>query len=231
MAIIEIDVWMWPLMLSEAAAVERAQLLSVDEVARAARFVAAADQRSYIAGRSRLRELLGRYVGQSATDLRFAYNSAGKPDLVSDGPKISFNLSHSDGLAALAVTAHHSVGIDVEGVRPIHENIAERFFSATETHAIASLPQSERPAAFFRCWTRKEAFVKAVGDGLNYPLATFSVSVAEEAISVVAHIDGPDGDQASLWRLVNFTPRPGMVGAIALRADAIADHVSVRFCS
>ena len=229
MALVEVDVWIWPLSLEAHATAHLAALLSVEERERAARFLAATDGAEYIAGRGRMREILATYAALPPQALQFAYGAAGKPVLVGDGVKPQFNLSHSAGWAALAVTARHPIGIDIEAVRPIKEEIAERFFSAGEALAIYELPGSEQTAAFFRCWTRKEAFVKAVGDGLSYPLAAFEVSIAAEDFPVVRTIDGADAAELALWRLVNLEPALGLVGAIALKADASGDRISVNF--
>ena len=229
MAIIAVDVWIWSLSIAAHETARLAALLSEDERARAARFLAATDGAGYIAGRGRMREILANYAALSPQALQFSYGAAGKPVLVGDGVKPHFNLSHSAGWAALAVTARHPVGIDIEAVRSIKEEIAERFFSAGEAQAIYDLPAAEQTAAFFRCWTRKEAFVKAVGDGLSYPLAAFEVSIAAEDFPDVRTIDGADAVELARWRLVSLEPARGLVGAIALRVDASGDRISVGF--
>ena len=167
---ITIDLWVWCLTLAEAETTRLSALLSDDERTRASRFLSPKHGASYIAGRGKLREILGDYVKAGPAQLVFAYGGAGKPVLsgIDDAPH--FNLSHSGDWAALAVTPRHALGIDVEGLRPFKEDIAGRFFSPAEVVALKAHAPDARVAAFYRCWTRKEAFVKATGDGLGFPL-------------------------------------------------------------
>lgn len=229
MAVIDVDVWIWPLGLADTDVRRLEMLLSDDERKRAARFLAPAHGAEYINGRGRMREILGIYTGQPPEQVAFAYGAAGKPVLVSGDGAPQFNLSHSGGWAALAVTARHSIGIDIEATRPITEDIAERFFSPAEIRAISECEPVERAAAFFRCWTRKEAFVKALGDGLNCPLDSFDVSVADENRPTVQRIAGVDPSELACWRLINFTPAAKITGAIAVKTGGADDLVAVHF--
>ena len=229
MADIVIDAWVWQLETQHDEVLKLGHWLSRDERDRALRFLSAAHGESFIAGRGALREALALYMGLPPDMLQFAYGAAGKPALLgTDAPQ--FNLSHSHGWAALAVTSRYPVGIDIEAVRPIRENLAERFFSPAETEAIAALDASEQLAAFYRCWTRKEAFLKAAGDGLNTPLSSFQVSVASDMPPEVLHIDGATMDDIKRWRLFNLDVGPGIAGAVALKTDGATDNVSLRYC-
>ena len=229
MAVIDVDVWIWPLGLADTDVRRLEMLLSDDERKRAARFLAPTHGAEYIAGRGRLREILALYTGQPPEHLAFAYGGAGKPVLMGGDGMPQFNLSHSGGWAALAVTAKHTIGIDIEATRPVTEDIAERFFSPAEVRAISAYAPVERPAAFFRCWTRKEAFVKALGDGLNCPLDSFDVSIVDEDRPAVQRIAGVDASELACWRLINFTPAANVAGAIALKTGGADDLVAVHF--
>jgi 4'-phosphopantetheinyl transferase len=155
--------------------------LSPDESARANRFHFEKDKNHYIVGRGVLRERLGKYLGQAPASLEFSYGEHGKPALAGANAAsgLSFSLSHSGGLAVYAFAKERNLGIDVERIKPdfVSEDIARRYFSAHEAEDLLSLPPEERPEAFFRCWTRKEAYLKARGAGLQIPLDSFSVSL------------------------------------------------------
>lgn len=188
---------------SEAEAL--AGLLSEDERRRAERFVFERDRRRYTVARARLRQLLAERLGAAPESLQLAYSAHGKPALARrPGQRdLRFNVSHCGDVAAYAFTEGREVGVDVEEVRvlPDADEVAMRFFSQRERAAYLRLPASERPRGFFNCWTRKEAFVKAVGDGLSHPLETLDVSLA------------PAG-----WVLSSFVPAAGMVGAVAVQS-------------
>lgn len=212
---IEIELWVWSLDVDEA---ERGRLfatLSEDEVARALRFVFDRDRQRYIVARGRMREILARVLGVTAAALRFSYSSHGKPSLSAANTPLHFNLSHSDGLAALGVSHARELGVDVEHERPLKEDIAERFFSRGEVAALRALPESEQLAAFYRCWTRKEAVVKAIGEGLSRPLDSFDVTLDAGAAHLLRMDGETDGPEA--WQLAHFAPAPGFAGAVACR--------------
>lgn len=196
-------------------------LLSTDEQDRAGRFHFAQDREHYIAARALLRRLLGRYLDQAPEALQFRYSPHGKPELAAApggaGPDLYFNLSHSHGLAVYAVTHSRRIGIDVEQIRPgfAAGHIAERFFSAHEVASLRALPAALQEAAFFRCWTRKEAFIKAHGEGLSYPLDRFDVSLAPGAPASLLRIQGAT-DEARRWTLHDLPVDRGFVGAFAV---------------
>jgi 4'-phosphopantetheinyl transferase len=209
-----IDLWTWPLDAPrrEMAALEA--VLSADERRRGASFVFAEDRRRYIVGRARLRQVLARYVGLAPEALRFCYGVHGKPALTPTRSAPCFNLSHSGGLAALAI-AGCEVGVDIEEVRPVDDAVAERFFSAGENAALRGLRGADWRDAFYRCWTRKEAVVKALGKGLSLRLASFDVSVAP-SVPLLLRLEGCR-DVASQWSIVDVALPRGLVGAIAAR--------------
>lgn len=206
-----VDAWLWSLDAPPEALPALADLLSADERGRADRFVRAVHRDRHIVGRARLRQILGSVTGTDPRDLVFTFNPQGKPAL-DGGPH--FNLSHTGALAALAVSADGPLGIDIERHAEIEEAVARHSFSPAEYAALSRLAERDWQAGFYRCWTRKEAVIKAVGLGLSMPLDSFDVSLAPGAPARVKRIEG---DRAEDWRLVHFDPAPGVTGALAAR--------------
>lgn len=212
-----VDVWRLPLDPPPATVAELARLLSPDEAMRVDRLRRERDRRRFTVCRATLRLLLGRYLGQRPAAIRFAYGRHEKPRLADPTVgRLEFNLSHSSSLALVAVTAGCPVGIDVEALRPLPDApaLARRFFSAAERAALAAYPEGERERAFYRCWTRKEAYLKAVGDGVAARLDRFDVSL-EPADARLLAVDGEPA-LADTWSLTHIEPGPGYVGALAL---------------
>lgn len=206
---VEIDLWLWALDPPEPVAARLARRLTPDEKARAARFVQPRHGARFRAARGRMREILAAYAGVAPEALVFSYTPHGKPGLTA-GP--AFNLSHAGGWAALAVTpAPVALGIDIEAVRKVESAVAERFFGPAERAELAGFPPEDWPMGFFRCWTRKEAVVKACGPGLSMPLDSFDVTLGEEA--ALTRIDG--GDPAD-WHLLSLGLGPRFYGAVAV---------------
>jgi len=213
-----IDLWTWTLDAGEAERRRLRRFLSEDELERAARFHFDRDRERHVVARGRLREILAARTAQPPERLRFAYSSHGKPTLAEPpGPPPHFNLSHAGGLAALAVSQQAEIGLDIEAVRPLKEDVAGRFFSAREVAAYRALPEAERLAGFYRCWTRKEAVLKALGDGLSRRLDSFDVTLDAAAPPRIERIDGESGAPRE-WALLHLAPAEGFLGAIALRA-------------
>ncbi len=192
--------------------------LAADERARAEQFYFERDREHFIVARGVLRSILGGYLNRVPASISFCYSSHGKPALAgeSDGDAIRFSLAHSHGIALYAVTRGREVGIDLERIRfdlAIAE-IAERFFSRREVAMLRTLPTEGQRQAFFRCWTRKEAYIKARGQGLSLPLDQFDVSLAPgEPAAVLA--TQPDPSEAARWSLQELAPAPGYVAALA----------------
>ena len=218
------DVYVWRTWLDVPSAQVDAlgRILTTDELARAGRFVFERDQRRFVAARAALRSILGWCTGTDPRRVEFSYTASGKPELADDlaGLQLRFNLSHSHDLALVALTRERAIGVDVEYLsRDLdHERLAERFLSAQEWRSIASLDSPLRRRAFFDCWTRKEAFLKASGKGLARSLADFDVSCApgEEARLLGVRND-PEG--ASRWSLRAIEPAPGYTGAVAVEGE------------
>lgn len=192
--------------------------LSPDERDRAARFVFERDRRRYVAGRTALRRCLAERLGVSPDGLRFAYNACGKPslgDAHGTARELAFNLSHSGGLCVIAVSeGKGEIGIDIERVGAFEPVVAEEAFSAAECREIAALPEAGQGLAFARCWTRKEAFIKALGLGFSYPSREVTVSTGAQARVLACRADA---GRAEDWRLLTFEPGNGFAGAIAVR--------------
>jgi 4'-phosphopantetheinyl transferase len=220
---VPIDLWTWPLEVSRREEAVLEALLSADERQRVASFISVRDRRRFIVGRGRLRQVLSPYVFLPPEALRFRYGAHGKPALSPSRSRPHFNLSHSAGVAALAIAAC-DVGIDIEEVRPVDSAVAERFFSAGENAVLRTLRGADWRDAFYRCWTRKEAVVKAIGKGLSLPLASFEVSVPRAA-PFLLFLEGCQ-DATSQWSIVDVALPRGLVGAIAART--MGRGVSVR---
>lgn len=196
-----------------------AQTLSEDERLKAERFYFQKDRRRFVVTHGILRNILGRYLKIEPKRLKFSYGSHGKPAIggVTDGHSLCFNMSHSHGLALFAFTCGRKVGVDVEYVRPMPdaEEIVERFFSPRENAALRTVPAGKKLEAFFNCWTRKEAFLKAIGDGLSRSLDSFEVSLAPGEPARLLCVGG-DPLEASRWRLRALVPAHGYVGAFVV---------------
>ena len=195
-----------------------ASILEPNEREKAGRFCFEEHRRFYIIAHGVLRCLLSRYVDIAPDRLRLCYGEYGKPALVPEcgGEWLRFSLSHSHGLALYAIARNREVGVDVERIQEgfAGEQIAERFFSRDETRALRLLPGHLQDEAFFNCWTRKEAYIKARGEGLSMPLYSFNVSlVPGEPAKLLA--TSADPQEASRWTLRELTPCDGYVGAVA----------------
>jgi 4'-phosphopantetheinyl transferase len=215
----EVHVWRamldWP---AEAiAALE--PVLSPDERERVRRFHFERDRRCHLIARGLLRTLLGRYLGMAPDELRFDYSPFGKPSLATGlaTRPLQFNVSHAGELVLIAVAAGRTLGIDVEHIRTdiAVGEIAERFFSAHERDALATLPGDLQQQAFYDCWTRKEAYIKAVGDGLSLPLDQFDVAfLPGEPARLLA--TRPDPAEARRWSLRELQVADGYKAALAV---------------
>jgi 4'-phosphopantetheinyl transferase len=197
-------------------------LLSADEVMRASRFHFPRDRQRFIASRALLRRILASYLATDPNSLSFSYSKNEKPSLGAAyaDSGVTFNISHSGGIALLAFTRAREIGVDVEQLRPDSdlEAIARRFFSAREQSQLAALPAEQKVDAFFRCWTRKEAYIKATGDGLSLPLGQFDVSLAAgERNALLA--TRPDGAEAGRWLLLEVPGGPGYIAALCVRGQ------------
>jgi 4'-phosphopantetheinyl transferase len=208
----EIHVWHAALDREEKVLGRLESRLSPDEKARADRFHFVNDRNRFVAARGLLRELLGKYLHQAPAGLEFSYGEHGKPSL-SGGDASSglcFNLSHSAGLVVYAIAKERNLGIDVEHIRPesAGDDIAKRYFSAREVSDLQTLPPDAKVEGFFHCWTRKEAYLKATGMGLQIPLDSFAVSLFPEKPAQFL------GGVEPRWHLAAHDPAEGYVAAV-----------------
>jgi 4'-phosphopantetheinyl transferase len=196
------------------------RILDQDERARSGRFHFDKHRRYFVAGRGFLRTLLARYLDTRPEAVRFNYGPYGKPALDGDHREspLRFNASHSGEWAVYGFVQHREIGVDVEYVKPhfATEGIAERFFSAGEVQALNALTEAEKPAAFFRCWTRKEAYIKAIGSGLSHPLDTFDVTLAPGEPAALLNVEG--------WSLFDLDVESGYAAALAVAGSGHTVH-------
>ena len=217
-----IRVWRADLDRSDPETAALREFLSADERARADRFRFDIDRRRFTAARGLLRVLLGRMLGLPPGEVEFSYGNHGKPSLRRPtDPGLEFNLSHSHGLALIATSWGQAVGVDLEFHRPEFDfqGIAGRFFTPREFAAIEAQPEAERRSAFFRGWTRKEAFLKARGDGLWLGLDQFEVSIAPDVPPRLIRTTW-DPDEAGRWTLHDCDVADDFAAAMAVAGTA-----------
>ena len=211
----EVHVWRLDLDQPESVLAEFRRTLEAEELERAGRFHFEKHRRHFVVGRGGLRYVLSRYLDVKPEELRFKYGAFGKPALVGD--ELRFNMSHSHGVALFAVAADRELGVDVEHMRAdfASEDIAQRFFSPVEVAAFNALPAEEQVAAFFRCWTRKEAYIKAIGRGLSEPLDAFDVTLAPGEAATLLRASRQD---VSRWSLFDLDVGEEYAGALLAEA-------------
>ncbi|MBW4575008.1 MAG: 4'-phosphopantetheinyl transferase superfamily protein [Aphanothece sp. CMT-3BRIN-NPC111] len=218
----EVHVWRAALDLGAAQVQRLAETLSVDEKERAERFHFEQHRQRFIVGRGVLRTILGRYLDIEPSQLQFCYGHRGKPTLAEafGGGRLRFNLSHSQGLALYAIALDREIGIDLEHIRPMAdaEQIAKRFFSPREHATILALPENEKQQAFFNCWTRKEAYLKAIAEGLAHSLDQVEVTLAPGEPAQLLNITRSP-DSTKIWSIKELTPASGYVAAIVVEGD------------
>jgi len=215
----EVHIW-WANLKEAGTHLDRwTRSLNGVERARAERFFSERDRHCFIARRGILREILSGYVATPADRLRFRYGRHGKPHLrdAARGGRVHFNLSHSDTMAVFAFAQDRRIGVDVEQVRPDlpWEEIAAEFFTRRENERLRRLRESQQQRAFFRMWTCKEAYVKARGQGLSFPVHRVEVSFSPPALRRVAG----DEKEASHWRVQELDVGGDYVGAVAVEGD------------
>jgi 4'-phosphopantetheinyl transferase len=231
----DIHVWSLPLALPSEAITAASANLSTAEFERAARFHFELHRNRFIAGRGQLRAVLGSYLEQAPAKLQFDYGPQGKPVLANGLAQagLHFNLAHSGDLALLAVTRHGPVGIDLEQIRPLPDagELVARFFSARENAMFSSLPAAQQPAAFFNLWTRKEAWLKATGEGIGHLLSQVEVSFLPaqpvQLLRLPASFAPPNSSTeqvADNWSLHDLRPAAGFVAALAIQTEQLRLH-------
>jgi 4'-phosphopantetheinyl transferase len=221
-------VHVWQLELKELTeTIPGTQILSPDELARANRFRFEKDRSRFVRCRSVLRILLGRYLQTPPNEISFAYHCNGKPDLAVEHNQVClrFNVSHSASVALLAFAVGHAVGVDIEQVRGDLEvsTLIQRFFSAREREELLALPDELQILAFFACWTRKEAVIKATGHGLALPLTAFSVTTHPDVDPQLEEFGG-DVNPTKHWFLTDLSAPTGYRAALAVQGTTSAVH-------
>ncbi len=193
--------------------------LDPDECARAGRFVFERHRVRYSVAHGVLRHLLGGYLGVAPEDVQFARARYGKPYLARNGG-MRFNLAHSGDRALIAVSVDRELGVDLEDVRRDRDvvGIADHFFSPAEAASLKALPAHDRVAAFYRCWTRKEAYIKACGTGLAMRLDSFDVSLEPGAPPALLR-SARGADEPQRWKLVEPAADDGFAAALAVEGD------------
>src|ERR1019366_32643 len=210
----------WRVRLDEPAKVRsEASVLSPDEIVRASRFHFEKDRIYFTQCRSALRTLLAVYLAIPATEIRFEYLTSGKPQIAAcqNTRPPQLNVSHSANMALIAVSSEHRLGVDIEKIRGDVDtaSLAERFFSLRERAGLQALPDRLRVPGFFACWTRKEAFLRATGDGLSFPLADFSVTTHPDLDPELEEING-NTEAGKLWFLADLSVVDGYRATVAL---------------
>ena len=217
----EIHLWFDAMEAPTAQILTLRQTLPADELARAKRFHFERDRRRFIVARGLLRQLLGSYLARPPQELRFTYSDHGKPALLeAQNPHgLQFNLSHSGEMMCVGVTRGRAIGVDIEQVRPIDDmmGIAASFFSPRENEMLATVPADQRELAFFNCWTRKEAYIKAQGQGLSIPLDSFDVTLVPGEEARLLAVRNTQPDEAARWTMQAFAPVAGYVAAAVVK--------------
>jgi 4'-phosphopantetheinyl transferase len=216
----EVHVWRAGLELPSSQVQRLRGILTDDELDRANRFSLEMDRQRFIAARGTLRFILSRYITIHPGYLRFYYNQYGKPFLAPEFSSylLNFNLSHSGGMALYAISRNMELGVDVERVRSDfeYEEIAKRFFSVNEVAILGTIPIERKLEAFYNCWARKEAYIKAHGKGLLLPLDSFDVSFAPWEPPMLL-VTKEEPQERFLWTLLDLKPGLGYVGALAVK--------------
>jgi 4'-phosphopantetheinyl transferase len=222
-----VHVWRVALDQSPSQAEALLGILAPDEQRRAERFHFRKDRRRFVVARGVLRIILGRYLHTAPDDLRFSYSRYGKPALAgaSGVDAVRFNVSHSHELALYAITLDREIGLDIEYMREgfAGEQVAEQFFSPREVATLRALPAHMQTEGFFNCWTRKEAYIKARGEGLSFPLDGFDVSLAPGDPARLLSVRG-DRRESLRWALRELTPGPDYAAALAVEGHDWQQH-------
>jgi 4'-phosphopantetheinyl transferase len=215
----DVHLWRVDLMGAASGMDQWMTILSPDELERAARFHFQKDRQRFVAARAILRQIIGSYLAVDPAGLVFSYSKKDKPALAGDAAhsNLTFNISHSGGVALLAFTRSRQIGVDIEQIRRDFDTtaIAGRFFSTTEQQELTTFPAEQRDEVFFRIWTRKEAYIKATGEGLSLPLNQFDVSLAPNDQNAL-QATRPDPLESGRWSLRDITVQPGYAAALCV---------------
>ncbi len=225
------EIHVWLLKVNHYSSKKLLQLLNKTEKQRAQRFAFAEHKEKFIITHGVLRILLSHYLRQDPKTIKFTHNKQGKPAIPNS--ELEFNISHSGDLALFAFAKNIPIGVDVEAIKPKieYEDIAKRFFSPTEYEQLLQIPTPTRKTAFFNCWTRKEAFIKAIGEGLSFPLSDFDVSVQETKPSQSQLLKIHKTYNASDWSVLSLDVPGKHTAAIACSASASVVKINQYNCN
>lgn len=216
----EIHVWSIRLDPPQDVVERLGRPLASDEWERANRFRFDKHRRQYVVGRGALRTLVAAYTGARPEQVQFRYGDRGKPYVAHPAGDLELNLSNSDEMALVGFVRGREIGMDIELLKPMPdcEQISERFFSESERKVLRALPADRKEEAFFNCWTRKEAYLKAVGTGLAAPLDSFDVTLAPGEPPRMLTLEG-DAERAARWYFEHFRPAENYIGALAIEGE------------
>ena len=220
----DVQIWKLSLKISEAMRAELWLTLSLDEQERAQRFIQPHDQLGFVAVRGQLRWLLGQHLGIDPAPVTFSYGEKGKPRLAKGNGadlNLKFNLSHSHGIALIALTTDQELGVDLEEIstRIDYEGITQRFLASGEQEALFNQPEVQRCATFFQLWTRKEACIKAMGGSIAQGLEQIDVSMGLEQTTNTITLPQAGNVSTTLF-IHDLQPMTGYAGALATTSSA-----------
>lgn len=209
-----VHVWKVDVSLKDKRSESFISFLSLDEKERASKFKFPKDRAVYITGKFLLRSLLGHYLKTNPKKIVFEYSEFGKPSYLKN-VELDFNVSHSGNRIIIGFSKKQIIGVDIEKIKKDFDplNLANNFFSKEEIIALSQTKNSEMFQAFYRCWTRKESFIKAVGEGLSYPLDSFAVTMDSDDSAKFLKIEGHKESKED-WHLHSFVPAEGYIAAI-----------------
>ncbi|WP_299102867.1 4'-phosphopantetheinyl transferase superfamily protein [uncultured Winogradskyella sp.] len=212
-----VHIWSFDFNIEDEAVKKYFHLLSQDEQARANKFKFDKDRRCYVVSKGVLRTLSGKYLNRNAQDIMFSYGEFGKPKF-EQNTDLNFNVSHSGDLATIGFVTNHTIGIDIEKIKNDFDTfeIASNFFSKKEIADLQLISKPEQYIAFYRCWTRKEALIKAIGSGLSFPLDSFSVTLDHDFIAEMQETHW-DKSEKKEWNFHTFKPRAEYIAAVIVK--------------
>ncbi|MGB5418188.1 4'-phosphopantetheinyl transferase family protein [Algibacter sp.] len=213
------QIWFINFDISEQEIASLNNFLSEDEILKASKFRFQKDKKSSIITRGVLRLLSSKYLNTKPGEIKFKYGEFGKPEFDLD-TEIKFNVSHSGNMAVIGFVLNDDIGIDIEEIKSNFDvsEIAKSHFSSLEIKALNNLPKAEQVKGFYRCWTRKESFIKAKAKGLSFPLDSFSVSINSDKNAKLLETNW-DKNEKDLWKLYSFTPQENYLGAVSVKGN------------
>ena len=218
------DLWNCTFDLNRTSIPHYLSLLSEHELLKAKKFKFEIDRERFVISRGILRILLGSYLKKNPRKIEFEYTTFGKP-FVKNEDNIKFNISHSGNMAVFGFVKHVEIGVDIEKIKDNFDvlQLAQNFFSNSEIETLEKQPKEELQRAFFRCWTRKESFIKAEGSGLSFPLNEFSVTLDNDQNAELLSTDWDSREKLN-WNLFSFKRGTQYVGALAVRKKLTGIH-------